>query len=306
MIFKLLKWRDLGNGYRYASENIRKNKEFSMEFLKEQPYDIKYVDKNLRRDKDIIETYWNGAKNENFEYVSVIGIDCFGNKMIDEFLRIEKERHTLERINQYEEQTENVQFVKTDEIKDYQKSDTFITIFDKEIFSEDFKSFIILIGEKENSVSKQIKEKYQKNGYVIEIYTEDIETSNIKLITKNKDKIIDLLRVIIYDEFLSFFYYNLGSIRECLQRFLVDNRIEIQKYKGSVQEVVQKLYEIRKNTFPELYIVQLVVHSQMDEHTIYAIYKKMNEMKKNKIMGYFSSHQCNIEGIEVIIMKIRL
>ena len=123
--------------YRDAGSNVRKDKELALQKIQECAWDVRYVDKKLRKDKEIIETFWSELwrKRETYGYTlgkmcSIIGIDDFGNEIIDQFLQIEKQRHSVERISNYEEQTELVQFVKVQKNNNYQELEPIITVFD--------------------------------------------------------------------------------------------------------------------------------------------------------------------------------
>ena len=303
--------------YRDMSKEIRKNKELAIEILKEQAYDIKYIDKELRKDKDICEAYWNYVKeNLNFAYYtnicSVIGIDVFGNEVIDTFLKIEKERHTEEIISQYEERTELVQFVKAEATLVYEKSNPMISFLDKQIFNKDLEPLIVLIGEKENAISKQIKQEYQKNTLsdrisIIEIYKQDIDTYNPKLIIADIEKIFDLLRIVTYDNNFKKVLIRddyLYNIKYLLREPKVENKIEIHKCKGNIKEVKQQINEITKKVQGKRYIVQLVCNNKIDTYTINAIYNMIDGLNKIYNIDYYSNHECNIKDIEIIIMML--
>ncbi len=171
-------------GYNYATDNIRKNKQLALEVF--VPFHMKIINKNLRKDKDIIKKFWDEITSiigmGGFEWLipcSIIGIDDFGNEIIDKFLKKEKEKHTTARILQYEEQTELIQLVKT--IKTTYNDIFNIYDFDKQLFNiEESTKLIVLIGKEENIVSKNLKKEYsfhkeneRYNTNIIEIYTQD-------------------------------------------------------------------------------------------------------------------------------------
>lgn len=303
--------------YRDMGKKIRKNRELALEILKKQAYDIKYIDKELRKDKEICEAYWNYVKeNLNFAYYtnicSVIGIDAFGNEVIDTFLKIEKERHTEEIISQYEERTELVQFVKAEATIVYEESNPMISFLDKQIFNKDLEPLIVLIGEKENAISKQIKQEYQKNTLsdtisIIEIYKQNTSTYNPTLITEDTEKIIDLLRIITYDNNSKnalIIDGDLYQIKFLLKETRVENKIEIHKCKGNIKEIKQQINEITKKVQGKRYIVQLVYNNKIDTYTINAIYNTIDSLNEIYNIDYYSNHECNIKDIEIIIMML--
>lgn len=131
------------NGYPYMSENIRKNKEFALEmgyFF----HTIDYMDKSLKKDEDIVKAYWEDNCIDIFTCLcSVISVDRFGNEIIDQFLEIEKTRHSKERIDDYEEKIDSIQFVKCKEWQNDEESFVNMIDFDKEIFDEELEPVIV-------------------------------------------------------------------------------------------------------------------------------------------------------------------
>lgn len=302
-------------GYPYMSEDIKQNKEFILEIKGVFGNESK-ISKELIRDKDILKEYWEEAKEyisgdpfDLFCLCSVIGIDSFGNDIIDRFLKIEKTRHSKERIYEYEEKTEFTQFVK---VKKYQKDDVpFINIidFDKDIFDKELYPVIILVGEKENTLSRKIKEEYDEHC-IIEIYAQDANTDGIKLITKDVNKIIDLLRVITYTndtayDIMPYLYNGLAPIKEWLGDDIKKGKIEVYKLEGSLQEITKKIQTVPENLVDKNCVIQVVSNNKMDE---YKANNLLSKLYKKKLfldeIGYISSHICNIEDIEIIVMKI--
>ena len=93
-----------------------------------------------------------------------------------------------------------IQFVKIE--KSHIERNSFIdnVKFNKKLFDKELHPLIILIGKEDNTLSKEIKKEYQSNGdrWIIEVYENDSNTNNFKLITKDKNTILDLLRIIAY------------------------------------------------------------------------------------------------------------
>lgn len=298
--------------YPHMSEKIRKNKEIALE-LGANFSNINYVDKDLRKDQDIIKRYWSDVKEKICDYFcclcSVISIDNFGNEIIDEFLKIEKTRHSKKRISKFEEKIELTQFVKIKECQNDEEAFIHTIEFDKEIFDKELQTFIILIGEKENAISREIKEEYEENC-IIEIYTQEVDTYNCKLITKDTNKIIDLLRVITYinspeDDIISENYIGLVSIKEVILNEQEKNNIEIYKCKGSLQEITQIIKSVPKNFINKDCIIQIVGNDKLNDYICMNIVSKIyqNRLWQDNT-GYIASHICNIENIEIIIMNL--
>lgn len=156
----------LDNETKERTDNKKVNdKELALKTLSEgKEYEIKNIKKSLRKDKDIIEAFWKAVRECDYGYYYnnlclIISIDKYGDNIIDEFFEKEKKRHNYKIKNQYEENTEIVQFYKSE--GEYKNR--------LEIFTKDFKPTIILIGQKEKPISIEIKNKY-KNNLFIEIY----------------------------------------------------------------------------------------------------------------------------------------
>lgn len=265
---------------------------------------IKEINKELRKDKDIIEAYWNSVdRKPNTNYLcSIISIDDFGNEIIDKFLNIENKRHIQERKEIYEEQTETVQFVK------YQNQK-----FNKKLFKKNWNPFVIIIGNKKNNVAEDVINYYNDDEdniviNIIEIYKEDVKTSNIKLIAKNKEDIFNLLRFITYttagDTFLT--EDNLGDIIEWLYVNKFSNKnIEILKFKIDINEPTLK---IDKTLFKgKFYIFQIVSNEvNSDFSSDNYIWTIVKQLKDNNIDYEIHLHDsCNINDIEIYALKVR-
>lgn len=287
------------------SEDNRKidKKELALKTLGEQrAYEIKNIEKSLRKDKDIIEAFWNTVKNCKYGYYYnnlclIISIDKYGDNIIDEFFKKEKKRHNYKIKSKYKRSTEIVQFYKSEE--EYKNK--------LEKFTKDFEPIIILIGQQERYSSIEIKNKY-KNNFFIEVYSIDTNINNAKLITKDVDKIINFLRVMTYNDTTTMIntYIRHGYLKNCLEEFVENKNIEIKIYKGTVKEIKKQIEEIPRNLFPKMYMVQIVYNKEIDEYTLNGIYEMLNRTKKNKLIKYYSQHKCNIKDIEMIIVKTDL
>ena len=143
---------------------LKNNKELAlMEIHRKYGHNIREFSKKLRLDKEIIEEPWKKVYKDPSNigpFCSVIGVDKFGNYIIDKFKNIEYKRHTTERIERYEEQTENIQFVKYEDISN-------------KIFSKKLNPFLILIGKNKNNIAQKIINDYssQENRgiHIIEV-----------------------------------------------------------------------------------------------------------------------------------------
>lgn len=291
------------SGYRYIGNDMKMNKELGLMEIN-NCHGIKEINKELRKDKDIIEAYWNSVdRKPNTNYLcSIISIDDFGNEIIDKFLNIENKRHIQERKEIYEEQTETVQFVK------YQNQK-----FNKKLFKKNWNPFVIIIGNKKNNVAEDVINYYNDDEdniviNIIEIYKEDVKTSNIKLIAKNKEDIFNLLRFITYttagDTFLT--EDNLGDIIEWLYVNKFSNKnIEILKFKIDINEPTLK---IDKTLFKgKFYIFQIVSNEVNSDFSSYNyIWTIVKQLKDNNIDYEIHLHDsCNINDIEIYALKVR-
>lgn len=288
---------------KYTDNKKINNKELALKTLSEgKEYEIKNIKKSLRKDKDVIEAFWKAVRECDYGYYYnnlclIISIDKYGDNIIDEFFEKEKKRHNYKIKNQYEKSTEIVQFYKSEE--EYTNK--------LEIFTKDFEPTIILIGQKENPISIEIKNKYKDNLF-IEIYNIDTNISNTKLITDDIDKTINLLRVMTYNDTTTtintHIYYTYLNLH--LEEFVKNKNIEIEIYKGTVKQIKKQIEEMPRNKFPKIYMVQTVYNKGIDEYTLNEIYEMLDNSKKNKLIKYYSQHKCNIKDIEIIIAKTDL
>lgn len=243
-------------------------------------------------------------------HAQLFGVDSFGNDIIDQFLKIEKTRHSAEKREQYKEKIELTQFVKVKECQENKELVVNVIDWDKDIFSKELYPIIVLIGKEENIMSRQIKEEYEEQC-IIEIYTQDIEADNFKFITKDISPIINLLRVIAYtndiqNERIPWNYNGLAATREILCNDNGKKNIEIYQYEGTAQEVAKEIATIPKNFLDENCIIQIIGNEKLDEYLCLSL---VNKLYKKRLLlgniGHMASHICEIENIEVIIMKIK-
>ena len=270
---------------------LKNNKELAlMEIHRKYGHNIREFSKKLRLDKEIIEEHWKKVYKDPSNigpFCSVIGVDEFGNYIIDKFKNIEYKRHTTERIERYEEQTENIQFVKYEDISN-------------KIFSKKLNPFLILIGKNKNNIAQKIINDYssQENRgiHIIEVYESDIETENLKLITSDEEKIFNLLRMIAYttagDTWLT--EDNLWDI-------------EALPYNKNKDIEIKLLNEEKEQSFynANIYIIQLAGNNK---HTLVEYTKIVEKIQKefgeNKSLTYHIHNSCNFDEIEAYIWKL--
>ena len=289
------------SGYRYIGNKMKENKELAlMEINREYGHDIRTISKNLRKDRDIIKAHWNKVYKDPSYFIgfcSIIAIDDFGNDIIDTFKREELKRHTQSRIDEYEEKTEPVQFIKYENGK-----------LDKMIFEPILYPFIIIIGEQKNQIANEIIEKYydKDDRYIniIEIYRTDVNTKNLKFICDNKDDIMNLLRVITYttaeDTWLT--EDNLNDIREVLFKTKLENKnIEVRLCSN-----INKLKENDNDFFNgENYVVQIassINHSLAEYNEL--MEKIDNSFTNKQYTSYHLHDSCINKEFEIFILKL--
>lgn len=290
------------SGYTYIGEKLKNNKELALLEIN-QGYNIRIIPKGLRENQEIIDAYWNQIfKNLSYfkEFCSVLAIDDFGNSIIENFKRLEKERHTKSRIDEYEEKTETVQFIKFENGK-----------LSKEIFSPILNPLIIIIGEQKNELSDMITNKYsnENNTFIniIEIYKKDVDTKNIKLITNNPKDILNLLRVITYttagDTWVP--EDNLNDIKELLWKNKLENKnIEVKLFNN-----ISDFKKVEKNFLTgKAYIIQLVSNNSNNNYNLVYYTDLLNEIQlllSNAQVFQFHVHDsCNFENFEIYVLKL--
>lgn len=257
---------------------------------------IKAISKELRKDKDIIKAYWEKVYKDPtcFMGCSIIAIDDFGNSIIEDFKKIEFKRHVQSRLDEYEENTEEVQFIKCKN-----------GVLEKEIFKPILNPLIIIIGNKRNSIANKIIEKYYNSDCssidIIEVYKNDINTKNIKFISKNNDDIINFLRVITYttaeDTWLT--EDNLSDIRLFFKKNLENKNLEVRM----VKEISDIRLLDRDFLNGNKYICQIVSSSKKTLHEYYRVMKQIEERLKN-VIEYHLHNSCNFADFEIYILKI--
>lgn len=291
------------SGYYYIGEKMKNNKELALtEINRKYGHDIRKVSKALRKDKDIIEAHWNKVYRDPSYFIgfcSIVAIDDFGNNIIDTFKKEELKRHTQARIDKYEEQTEEVQFIKFHNEK-----------LEKEIFKPIFNPFIIIIGNKRNKLANEIIEKYYKtddkaNINIIEVYKTDLKTKNIKFISKDENEILNLLRVITYttagDSWLT--EDNINDINELLWK----NRMENKNLKIKLIKNISDLDKIEKDFLNgTTYIIQLASNKEHTFTEYYGLIDKMQPFfdKENHNLQVHLHNSCNFKDFEIYILKL--
>ena len=291
------------SGYYYIGEKMKDNKELALtEINRKYGHDIRAVSKTLRKDEDIIKAHWNKVYREPsyfIDFCSIIAIDNFGNSVIDTFKSKELKRHTQARIDRYEEQTESVQFIKCYNGK-----------LKKEIFKPILNPFIIIIGNKRSKMANEIIEKYYKmdekaNINIIEIYKTDINTKNVKFISKDENEIINLLRVITYttagDTWLT--EDNINDINELLWK----NKMENKNLKIKLIKDISNIDKIEKDFLKgNTYIMQIVSNKEHNFSEYCGLIDKMQPFfdKENHNLQVNLHNSCNFKDFEIYILKI--
>lgn len=286
------------SGYRYIGEKLKDNKELALcEINRKYGHDIKSICKELRRDEDIIKAHWNKIYSEPTYFMgcSIIAIDDFGNNIIEQFKNIEFKRHISLRIDEYEEKTEEVQFIKCND-----------GVLEKEIFEPILDPLIIIIGNERNSLASKIIKKYyddnSKGINIIEVYRTDVTTKNIKYISKNYDDIINFLRIITYttagDTWLT--EDNLSDIRCHFGRNMENKRLETKLIKN-----ISEINVLEDCVDGKLYICQIVSNNEHTFHEYIRIMEQIEEkFKQNHSIEYHLHNSCNISDYEIYFLKI--
>ena len=288
------------SGYNYIGVKMKNNKELALTQINNKHYhDIRRVSKKLRIDKDIVEAHWKKIyKDPSFykDFCSIIGIDDFGNKIIDTFKSEELKRHLQSRIDIYEEGTESVQFIKCINGK-----------LEHKIFKPILNPFIIIIGKDKNQIANEIiKKYYDKNSKyinIIEIYKTDVTTKNIKFISHKEIEIKNLLRIITYttagDSWLT--EDNLNDIKELLFKNKMENKnIKIKSFKS-----LSDLNEIGTSFFKgNTYIIQVVSNNEHPLHEYRSLMNKIEEIfnQDKKLLQVHIHNSCNFKDFEIYIL----
>lgn len=290
------------SGYRYIGKKMKDNKELALfEINGKYGHDIREVSKALRKDKDIIKAHWNKVYRDPSYFIgfcSIIAVDDFGNNIIDTFKNKELKRHTQARIDQYEERTETIQFIKCNKDK-----------LDHEIFKTTLDPLIIIIGNEKNRLSNEVIEKYynKDNRFinVIEIYKKDTNTENIKFISKDENEIHNLLRVITYttagDTWLT--EDNINDINELLWK----NKMENKNLKIKLIKDISDIDKI-ENDFSNrnTYIIQIVSNKEHTFSEYCSLMDKIQDLfdKENNNLQVHLHNSCNFKNFEIYILKL--
>ena len=315
----LEKQNDFGENYNNCE--IYDDKIFAINKIKEDFLNINYVNDKLLHDKEIINTYWKSLENtmikeDFFDFLktcSIIGADDFGNGIITEFLKNEKERQFKEDIQQYNELLEPIRFSKLVKYIDNSLGYPMTIIdFNIEPFNKFISQLIVFIGEKENELIRKMKKEYQEDWYDIEdneqkssvcfleIYTQDLETNNCKIITKDKNEIFGLLQLITYVTFSLF--DGLNYITYLLKDRIKNKQIKLYKFHGKINDIIEQSEKALKYIINEIFFIQLICNAKYDSYTRLQVINKIINIIETKQKISYADYTCNIEEIEVIIL----
>ena len=279
---------------------LKNDKEVVLAEINSQCYpNMRIIPKSLRKNKEIQNAYWKKVYNDPVFFMgcSIIAVDDFGNSIIEKFKNIELKRHTLSRIEEFEEETEAIQLIKCNN-----------GLLEKQIFEKKLNPLIIIIGNKRNSVANRIIKKYynenDKSINIIEVYRNDIITKNIKFISKNDSDIINLLRLITYttahDTMLS--EDNLSDIRVFFNKGIENKNLEV-KLINDISELINNDFFIEDN----IYICQIVGNSEKTLREYSNIIEKIEEIVNKNIeyiIEYHLHNSCNFSNVELYFLKI--
>ena len=232
----------------------------------------------------------------------------FGNKIITDFLNSEKEIHYDNEKTRYSESTDTIQFVKTKKYKLMQNGIIDVIKYDKQLFERELFPIIILIGEKENEVSTEIKDNYGDDAIFIDIYIKDVNDFNYKLITSDTSKIIDFLRVISYIISKNDLFFQNNGITDITYFFDgykdINNNIDIYKIKCNIENVKEKINEIPNKYKNKSVVAQLVVNNKIDISTCCMIGNILFDKLNVERNYYITAHISNADDIEIILWFI--
>ena len=207
-----------------------------------------------------------------FGYCLVVGIDEYGNSIIDNFIELEKSRHIKKRKEEFNNKSKYLRFSKY--LDGY---------FFPEIYTKRKNLFVIIIGETKNSIAKKIISKYADNESnhinIIEVYQNDIDIQNIKLITQNKEEIYYLLRLITYIVVYESFF-GVGDLMDVIASF-PKKIFENKKIKMNCFKVNNDLSNINELEIPNnLYLIQIATdlnHTVLDIGYLSEYFNKLDE-----------------------------
>ena len=277
--------REIALEFGYFNKNELKNKE-SLLNLPSFTSNIKEIPKELKSDKDILRKYWRDVRAEIEEYenntCSIIAVDDFGNKVIDEFFKKENQICNKDITITDNENVSLIQFVKVRKYKLIQNEIIDVVKFDKDIFDISLKPIIVLIGENANDTSDLIKEKYMsiEDCYFIEIYKKNVVADNFKLITNDINKIIDFLRILVYIESnndidntslglinIEFLLENTlvnDNLDDFEENLLLDKELDIYKFNFTIENLESKIKNIPKKFYNKLVMIEQVINKNID------------------------------------------
>ena len=308
---------------KYASNRLLNNRDFAKKVAKKCGFALKFFSQEIANDVELnkiaLQYGFDLYKHDIKEYIdidvedtyifpcSIISIDDFGNEIIDTFLQIEKERHSQGRNEMFDENLDLIQFVKIEKTHIERNSLIDKVNFNKKLFDKKLHPLIVLIGKEENTLSKEIKKEYQSNGdkWIIEVYENDSNTNNFKLITKDKNTILDLLRIISYstsgDDILP---QSRGTkdIKMLMQeQIAIDNDIKIYKFKSKLEDIMQEIVKIPKKYNNKINMVQLIINDKVDAYLCNIICNMIFEEINSGNIEYYASHVCNMDDVEIIL-----
>lgn len=310
---------------KYASKKLLNNMEFAKKVAEKCGFALNFFSQEISNDVELKKIALqfgydlNNDVRDIKEYIdidiedtyifpcSIISIDDFGNEIIDTFLKIEKERHSQERNKMFDENLDLIQFVKIEKKQTERNSLINKIDFNKKLFDKESHPLIVLIGKEENSLSKAIKKEYHKNGdrWIIEVYENDSNTNKFKLITKDKNTILDLLRIIAYstsgDDILP---QSRGTkdIKMLMKEQLeINNNIKIYKFKSKLEDIMQEIDKIPKGYKNKINMVQLIINDKVDAYLCNTICNMIFEEINSGNIEYYATHVCNIDDVEIIL-----
>lgn len=304
---------------KYASKRLLNN----MEFAKKCGFALKFFSQEIANDIELkkiaLQFGFDLFKHDIREYIdinvedtyifpcSIISIDDFGNEIIDTFLQIEKERHSQGRNEMFDENLDLIQFVKIEKPHIERNSLIDKVNFNKKLFDKELHPLIVLIGKEENTLSKEIKKEYQSNGdkWIIEVYENDSNTNNFKLITKDKNTILDLLRIISYSTSGNDILPQSRGTKDIKmlmqEQIAINNDIKIYKFKSKLEDIMQGIVKIPKKYKNKINMVQLIINDKIDDYLCITICNMIFEEINSGNIEYYASHVCNIENVEIIL-----
>lgn len=115
---------------------------------------------------------------------------------------------------------------------------------------------------------------------MIEIYTQDIDTDQFKLITKDRNKVMNLLRMITYtnsseDDIMPEHYRGLLDMREILRKDIKKGNIEIYQWEGKLEKIKQTINQIPENFVDQNCMIQIVGNDELDAYICASIWSRI-------------------------------